>query len=293
MLITPSRRLGWILSIYGLVGVVATIAVLVGSITLGYQIGRLRDSVASQRQALVATLDSTILLLGTVTNAAGNIDTTLSAASATIGKAATLAASAGDAAQSVADAGNFSIFGAQPLAGIAKPFADMATQAHDIAGQITTVTTSLEGLSGDLTAAVPALEQIQAQAQTAKDNLAAADRLDDLPTYIGLGIVGVGIYLAWLGMTSLGALWLGRRMLRFTKAGGPQGGELVPAPAVVTAPAPAVVAPPAAAVVAPPAPAAAPVETVGTAPVAPLPADTPMPEAAPPAADAPGSVSPG
>jgi hypothetical protein len=236
MLITPTRRLGWLLSIWGLVGVVATITVLVGSIALGYQIGRLKDSVASQRQALVSTLDSTILLLGTVTSAAGNIDTSLTAASATVSKAADLATSAGDAAQTVADAANFSIFGAQPLAGIAKPFADIATQAHEIAGQITTVATSLDGLSGDLTAAVPALEQIQAQAQTAKD------KLDDLPTYIGFGIVGVGIYLAWLGMTSLGALWLGRRILRAAKSGGPQDGQLAPA-TTVAAPGVAATAP--------------------------------------------------
>jgi hypothetical protein len=296
MLITPTRRMGWVLSIYGLIGVIAMIAVLVGSIALGYQIGRLKDQVATQRQALVSTLDSTILLLGTVTNAAGNIDTTLSAASTTIGKAADLAKSAGDAAQTVADAGNFSIFGQQPLAGITKPFGDIATQAKDISAQITQVTTSLDGLSGDLTAAVPALEQIQAQAQTAKDNLVAADRLDDLPTYIGFGIIGIGIYLAWLGMTSLGALWLGRRVLRAAKAGGPEGGQLAPA-AVVAAPvattaataeAPTPVAAPVVAAVAPAIPAVAPAEPVppaptwpaadvAPAPTAPSPADQPPP----------------
>ena len=285
MLITPTRRLGWLLSIYGLVGVVATIAVLVGSITLGYQIGRLKDSVASQRQALVSTLDSTILLLGTVTSAAGNIDTSLTAASATVGKAADLATSAGDAAQTVADAANFSIFGAQPLAGIAKPFADIATQAHEIAGQITTVTTSLDGLSGDLTAAVPALEQIQAQAQTAKDNLQANDKLDDLPTYIGFGIVGVGIYLAWLGMTSLGALWLGRRILRAAKSGDPQGGQLTPA-TTVAAPgvAPAAPVPDASAQVETASVAEAPAPAWPATDVAPAPASPTEGTSAPPAA---------
>ena len=64
-LIPPSRRLGWLLTVYGVIGVILAIAVLIASIVLGYQVGKLRDQVAQQRQATIATLDSTILLLGT------------------------------------------------------------------------------------------------------------------------------------------------------------------------------------------------------------------------------------
>ena len=230
-LIPPSRRLGWLLTIYGLVGVVAAIAVLVGSIVLGYQVSRLRDAVATQRQAIISTLDSTILLLGTVTTASGNIQIALDNTSATLGQAQGLAQSAADASDAVAGFAGFTIFGQQPLAGVADAFKNVAAQSAQVADQIEKVSASLSDLSGDLQAAVPALQEIQAKTQLAKDELAAADRLDDLPGYIGIGIVLVGIYLAWLGMTALGALWLGRRMLAMTRtlrAGGRRSGRCRP-----------------------------------------------------------------
>jgi hypothetical protein len=244
-LIPTSRRLGWLLTVYGLIGVVAAIAVLVGSIVLGYQIARLRDAVTAQRQALVSTLDSTILLLGTVTTASGNIKIGLDNASTTLVQAEGLAKSAADAANSVAGLADFSIFGQKPLAGVGGSFTGLATQAEQISGQIGGIADSLSGLSGDLQAAVPALEQIKANTEKAKENLQAADRLDDLPTFIGVGVVGVGIYLAWLGMTALAALWLGRRMLRMTKDGQAQSAAAAtPTPEIAPAalPAPTAVA---------------------------------------------------
>ncbi|MCU0505198.1 MAG: hypothetical protein MUE82_05380 [Chloroflexi bacterium] len=292
-LIPPTRRLGWLLSIYGVVGIVAAIAVLVGSIVVGYQVSRLRDAVATQRQAIISTLDSTILLLGTVTTASGNIQIALDNTSATLDQAQGLAKSAADASNAVAGFAGFTIFGQQPLAGVADAFGNVAEQSAQVADQIGKIGTSLSDLSGDLQAAVPALEKIQDQAQAAKDDLAGADRLDDLPTFIGIGIVLVGIYLAWLGMTALGSLWLGRRMLAMTRT--PVAGAAAPAvanvdahasPAFAPAPAPVVPAPaPEAAPVVPPAPApaaAAAPAPMAPAPVAPVVPPAPAPDAEPP-----------
>jgi hypothetical protein len=286
-LIPPSRRLGWLLSIYGVVGVVAAIAVLVGSIVVGYQVSRLRDAVATQRQAIISTLDSTILLLGTVTTASGNIQIALDNTSATLGQAQGLAKSAADAANAVAGFADFTIFGQQPLAGVADAFGNVAAQSAQVADQIDKVGTSLGDLSGDLQAAVPALQEIQAKTQEAKDDLAAADRLDDLPTFIGIGIILVGIYLAWLGMTALGALWLGRRMLTMTRVTAAAGGSAPVVANVDAHPSPAFVPPPAPS----PAPAPTPVAPPAPAPVAPAPVEA-APVAPPPAAPLGEAVAP-
>ncbi len=216
-LIPTSRRLGWLLSIYGVIGVIAAVAVLVGSIVLGYQVARLRDAVTTQRQALISTLDSTILLLGTVTTASGNIQVGLDNAAVTLGQAGSLATSAADAANAVKGFADFSIFGQKPLAGVADAFGNVATQAQQVATQITGICGAMTNLSGDLQAAVPALAEIQAKTEKAKADLQVADRLDDVPVYVGIGVVLIGIYLAWLGLSALAALWLGRRMLAMTK----------------------------------------------------------------------------
>lgn len=275
-LIPPSRRLGWLLSIYGLIGIVAAVAVLVASIVLGYQVARLRDAVTTQRQALISTLDSTTLLLGTVTTASGNIKTGLDSAAATIDQAASLADSAASASSSIAGFADFSIFGQKPFAGIGDAFTNIADQAGQIKTQLSTMSGSLTNVGGDLEAAVPALQEIQTKTEKAKAELQAADRLDDLPVLFGFGVVFIGIYLAWLGLTALAALWLGRRMLKMTKDG--------PVPAAAAA---------AAAPAAPPAIAA----PTAVAPSAPIPAPAPAapaitaPEtsviAAPPASEPP------
>ncbi len=261
-LIPPSRRLGWLLSIYGLIGVVAAVAVLIGSIVLGYQVARLRDAVTTQRQALISTLDSTTLLLGTVTTASGNIKVGLDNAAATLDQAASLADSAASASSSIAGFADFNIFGQKPFAGIGDAFTNIADQAGQIKTQISAMSGSLSNVGGDLEAAVPALQEIQAKTEKAKAELQAADRLDDLPMLFGIGVIFVGIYLAWLGMTALAALWLGRRMLRMTKDGpvpataaaaaapaaapaiqAPAPAPAIPAPAAATEPSPAIAAP--------------------------------------------------
>ena len=230
-LIPPSRRLGWLLTVYGVVGVILAVAVLIGSIVLGYQVGKLRDQVAAQRQATIATLDSTILLLGTVTSASANIDTALSGAAATVDQAASLAKSAADGARQVQNLADFEFFGQKPLAGIGTSFGDIAAQADAVANQLGSVASSMTNVGDDLTTAVPALTDIQAQAQRIKDQLNEADRLDDMPVIVGIIIIIVGLYLAWLGVTALGSLWLGRRMLAMMSAG--PGGATVSVPAAV------------------------------------------------------------
>ncbi|MEI8334383.1 MAG: hypothetical protein WCH74_11095, partial [Chloroflexota bacterium] len=249
-LIPPSRRLGWLLTVYGVVGVILAIAVLIGSIVLGYQVGKLNDQVAHQRQATIATLDSTILLIGTVTSAAGNIDTALTGASSTVDQAAGLAKSAADAARSVQGIADFEFFGQKPLAGIGTAFGDVAAQAEAVANQLGSVSSSMTGLGGNLTAAVPALTDIQAQAQLIKDQLNAAERIDDLPFLVGVSVIVVGLYLAWLGVTALGALWIGRRMLVMTK-NGPGSAVVVPAPVVAPVPVVAAISSPESTPVAP------------------------------------------
>jgi len=267
-LIPPSRRLGRLLTLYGVIGVILAIAVLIGSIALGYQVGKLRDQVAAQRQATIATLDSTILLLGTVTSASGNIDTALSGAAATVDQAGSLAKSAADGARQVQNLADFEFFGQKPLAGIGTSFGDIAAQADAVASQLGSVSSSMTNVGDDLTAAVPALTDIQAQAQTIKDQLSGADRLDDMPVIIGIIIIIVGLYLAWLGVTALGSLWLGRRMLAMVK-GGPDAAALAPAPVAALAPAPVAAVPPA----------APPPEPPMTAPVVAVPPAAPPPAA--------------
>ncbi len=271
-LIPPSRRLGRLLTLYGVIGVILAVAVLIGSIVLGYQVGKLGDQVAQQRQATIATLDSTILLLGTVTSASENIDTALTGVAATVDQAASLAKSAADGARQVQDLADFEFFGQRPLAGIGTSFGDIAAQAEAVANQLGSVSSSMMDLGGDLTTAVPALTEIQAQAQRIKDQLNAADRLDDLPVIIGVIVVIIGLYLAWLGVTALGSLWLGRRMLAMVSAG-PDGTAVGPAPVAAV---PASEAPAAPAAVAPPEPPAT-EPPAGERPPVPPPA-TPRPQ---------------
>jgi hypothetical protein len=275
-LIPPSRRLGWLLTVYGVVGVILAVAVLIGSIVLGYQVGKLRDQVAAQRQATIATLDSTILLLGTVTSASANIDTALSGAAATVDQAGSLAKSAADGARQVQNLADFEFFGQKPLAGLGSSFGDIAAQADAVANQLGSVSSSMTNVGGDLTTAVPALTDIQAQAQRIKDQLNEADRLDDMPVIVGIIIIVVGLYLAWLGVTALGSLWLGRRMLAMLSAG-PDGTAVaisaaVPMEPALTQPIDVPPLPPAATV------AVAPPEPPATEPAAGVPPTAPPPE---------------
>ena len=209
----PRRRpLGLALVAYGIAGIVliAAAGILVGGAI--EQLASVSSQVGGQRDALVATLRATSVALDNASTGMGDVGTSLSAAQESSDRAAGLARSLRDTLAGLARAMDVSIFGTQPLAGLATGFDQAARQSDELATSLDEVGGALERNSGGLDT-------------TERDLVALRDRVDRLvesleatplvvapaPLLAKLALLGL---LLWLGVPAMASVIIGLRLMR-------------------------------------------------------------------------------
>jgi ABC-type transporter Mla subunit MlaD len=219
----PRRRpLGLALVAYGIAGIVLIVAagILVGGAI--EQLASVSSQVGGQRDALVATLRATSVALDNASTGMGDVGTSLSAAQESSDRAAGLARSLRDTLEGLARAMDVSIFGTQPLAGLATGFGEAARQSGELATSLDEVAGALDRNSGGLDT-------------TERDLVALRDRVDRLvqsleatpldlapsPLLAQLALLGL---LLWLGVPAVASVVIGLGLLRPGGLTGPRGG---------------------------------------------------------------------
>jgi len=206
------RPLGLALVAYGIAGIVLIVAagILVGAAI--EQLASVSSQVGGQRDALVATLRATSVALDNASTGMGDVGTSLSAAQESSDRAAGLARSLRDTLAGLARAMDVSIFGTQPLAGLATGFDQAARQSDELATSLDEVGGALERNSGGLDT-------------TERDLVALRDRVDRLvesleanpvdvapaPLLAQLALLGL---LLWLGVPAVASVIIGLRLMR-------------------------------------------------------------------------------
>jgi hypothetical protein len=168
------------LVLYGILGLVITGGlVVVGSTTLA-QVGTLQTTLERERTALVASIRTASATLRDTGNATNDFQTSIGGARESADAASKLANDTAGTFRDMAGNLNISIFGLQPLAGLAPQFARGADQLQQLAISLGATREALAVNRSDVQRVATDLGQLQRELDAVANSL-------DKPGVLGLG----------------------------------------------------------------------------------------------------------
>lgn len=208
------RVLGFGLFAYGVVGLVLFVAVAMAVNAPLEKARNLTSQLDQERQALVLTMNQAKTSLADMSTGVGGADTSLVDAKAATDHAAALANTMADNMNQLRDAMSLSIFGAQPLIGLAPGFANAGQGFASLGTEMTTIGTSLDAnraavatASTDLAKLSLSLGQLTLMVQETPDVAISTASLD---------AVRLAVYAicGWLAVFALGCVIGGAYLIR-------------------------------------------------------------------------------
>ena len=215
--VSPGRRrlLGVGLTAYGLLGLTAASLVVIATLAVGPELESAFERVDQQREAIVATLESSASALERTADLADQTAGALASSGEIASEAANVSRRLADTLSRLASTfGSFQVLGNQP-------FAPLASDATQLAAQLRGIATDLDALGirlASISRGIPALADDLA---TTGENLVvlAAD-LEELAvaesstTVLRWLAIGLVLLVAWLVVPALIALGFGISLLR-------------------------------------------------------------------------------
>jgi len=141
---------GAALVVYGIAGIGIFAFIAIGVDRPLDRAEQLSQSVESDRQAVVQSLEQAELTLRGMSGGVDRMDASLAAAKTAIDNAAAISHSAAQSMYSLRDAMGLSILGAQPLSGLAGGFDNTGQNLDALGNNISTVGTSLDANRADV-----------------------------------------------------------------------------------------------------------------------------------------------
>ena len=198
------RLLGWMLTIYGLLGLVLVTAVLLAIGPLLTRASVAADSAGDSLAAAAVALDHT----ATAFDGFGH---SLDDAKTSSAHSAQLLKSASDTSAQLADAMSVNIFGAQPLLSIAQSFRRNTDELRGVSEDVSTMSDAIGRNSRDVTAVRDDLKVLRDRVtQLARDAAASKDGPRVEPA---LSVIVYGLAI-WLGLLATAAFVAGAVLLR-------------------------------------------------------------------------------
>jgi outer membrane murein-binding lipoprotein Lpp len=208
------RRLGTVLLVFGLVGVVLAGILALGLIGGAVSARNLDDRIATDQARLAATLErltTTVDQLASTTDHAG---ATLRTTSAMVGAAGDALDELAAATDALADGLDFSVFGQQPLAGAAGRFANLGEQIRVFADGTDALAANLDTNAIDVAELADRIRAVGKDVEELAARVGAFDRTGDIVGLLVGGILLGGLVDAWLAVGAALIAWLGWRLRR-------------------------------------------------------------------------------
>lgn len=220
-------RLSTGLIAYGLIGVAVTVIGVFALLWVGGRLGAIAERTGDQVESIVATLDSTAIVLdraGTsATSFAGTLERTPPAVRQT---AVTVANLRANLVLVEGQLSAISILGSRPLANVADLFGQMATDLEGLDTRLETIATDLDDNRTALNANAASLQSLGTKLEDVADDLRGGVIEDSFAdVQLILTVLSV-LLIAWTALPAAAALGLGwwiRRELR-----DPDGDGVVP-----------------------------------------------------------------
>ncbi len=206
---TRIRILGVALALYGVVGVVIFVGVAVGVARPLDRAQNVSESVEAQRTALADSLTQAEATIRGMSTSVNNMDTSLSDAKTAVDRAATISHGLATSMFGLRDAMSLSIFGTQPLIGLAGNFDTSGQNLDQLGTDVAAIGTALDANRTDVTTTAQNMtdlaESVHALTVSVRDGpgLGISSRT--------LGTVRLAVYVitGWLALFALGCLVVG------------------------------------------------------------------------------------
>ena len=209
------RLIGVGLTAYGLLGLAAASLVVVATLAVGPELESAAERVDQQRQAIVATLESSASALERTADLAGETAGALASSGEIASEAANVSRRLADTLSRLATTfGSFQVLGNQP-------FAPLAFDAGQLAAQLRGIAADLDALGirlGSISRGIPALaDDLDTTSQRLValgadlEQLAVAESATTVLRWLAIGLV---LLVAWLIVPALIALGVGINLLR-------------------------------------------------------------------------------
>jgi hypothetical protein len=201
--------LGVGLVVYGIVGIVLFALIAYGVSRPIDRIGALTQAVDDDLAALVDTLDQTEETIRGMSTTVSNVDTSLESAQTATGRSAGIALGLSTAMYGLRDAVGVSIFGTQPLVGLATNFDQAGSQLQLLSEDLGTISTALGVNRADVTNTAAGLVVLADRVASLTETIDATPDLavsDKTLNRIELGIYAV---LAWMIVLAIGCVVAG------------------------------------------------------------------------------------
>jgi hypothetical protein len=198
------RLLGWMLAIYGLLGLVLVGAALIAAGPLVIRASAAADSAGDSLAAAATALDHTA-------TAFDGFGTSLDDARASSAHASQLLKDASATSQQLADSMSVNIFGSQPLLPISLSFRRNADELRGVSEDLNTMSAAIAHNARDVAAVRDDLRVLRDRVtQLARDAAATKDGPRVEPT---LGVLVYGLAI-WLGLLATASCVAGAVLLR-------------------------------------------------------------------------------
>ena len=208
------RRIGLALMAYGIVGVVLAVVVAVAGVYAALRLDDVLARAEAQRTELVATLDATGELLGSLVRTLDTAKPGFDQTATLTTNLAQLATDISGTADALAGRLDVQILGLQPFAGLGVQVQGIARQTSGLADGLTALTPSISGLTGDITAVGQGLQSLQQRLGAVEERIAAIGPLDEYGRLALLVLALVVLLDIWLAIPAAVAIEVGRRLRR-------------------------------------------------------------------------------
>jgi len=206
------RRLGMGLLVYGALGTILFMGLLIGLVMAGSLLSDAPDKAAAGIDKVVTVLDSTGETLASLETTLGGAEQTLTTTAQTIDGAASTLTDMGGTLDGIGQAlSAFSLLGATPLAAVGSTVGNLGDEVAGIGQQIGGLSASLTTNASDIDELTGKLATLRADLSELEGALVSLDlasfgRTIALVRYAMLAIV------AWLALGSAGLTWFGWRL---------------------------------------------------------------------------------
>ena len=209
------RAVGAGLTAYGLTGLAAGILVVAATIAVGLGMEPALAAVDRQRDAVVASLESSAAALAKTAVLVDDAGGAVQSSSGIVSEAANVSRLFAGTLTRLADTfGIFSVLGNQPFAPLASDATQLASQLGGIATDLDALGTRLGSISRSLPPLTADIQATSTQLATVAAELSALEVPESAAAAFGWLVVGLVILVAWLLVPAFVALVAGVALLR-------------------------------------------------------------------------------
>ena len=208
------RRLGSVLLVVGIVGVLLAGIVAVGLIAGAYAARNLDDRFQADQARVAGALDRLTAVVASVQAGATNASVTLATASETVSDAGVLSSELAAISDGLAQALEIDILGTRPFSGVSPRFRDLGVRARLLSEDAGDLAEDLATNSGDVSSLAADIGTIETQVAELADRVSDFDRTDEIAGLLTGAILLGGLLVAWLAVAAGLCAWIGWRLRR-------------------------------------------------------------------------------